>query len=66
MQKKRICEDFDIEPNVYLDSLKIMKMFVKERKLLTFHYKVLINIIASGDNSFKWKIKNSDKRQFER
>ena len=53
---QKICEDFDIEPKVYLDSLKIMKIFVKERKLLTFHYKVLNNIVASGDDLFKWRL----------
>ena len=41
-----------------------MKIFVKERKLLSFHYKVLNNIVASGDNLFKWKIKDSEKCQF--
>ena len=61
---QKICQDFDIEPNVYLDSLKIMKIFVKERTLLKFHYKVLNTIVASGDNLFKWNIKDSEKCQF--
>ena len=50
----KICEDFDIEPSVYL-------FYVT---LLTFHYKVLNDIVASGDNLFKWKIKDSEKCQY--
>ena len=61
---KKKCDDFDIEPNMYLDSLKSMKIVVKEQKLLIFHYKVLNNIVNSGDNLFKWKIKDSEKCQF--